>query len=185
MDIGDSMEVWKDIDGYSGLYQISDYGRVKSLHNNKEKILTLKTNNKGYKWITLCLKGEQKHFLVHRLVANAFLLNKSQNKIINHIDENPSNNQISNLEWCSYSENVKKSSKFNTYNQNNRTICKTRNSKHKDTSNKVKQILNGDIINVFDNSLQVERSLGFDKSFILSCCRNKRKSAYGYQWQFI
>jgi hypothetical protein len=60
-----------------------------------------------------------------------------------------------------------------------------KNCKNKDTKNKVKQIYNGDVIRIFDNSLQVKKCLGFDQSFILSVCRGKRKSAYGYQWQFV
>lgn len=178
------MEVWKDIQGYEGSYQISNFGRVKSFKTKCPKILKLKTNNKGYKWIVLSLNGMQQNLLVHRLVAKHFLNNSYNYKIINHIDENPANNNVSNLEWCTYSENVIKSSKFNSYNETNRIVCRPKNSKHKDTANKVKQLFEGKIVKIFDNSLQIKRSLGFDQSFILSCCRNKRKSAYGYQWQF-
>ena len=178
------MEVWKDIEGYYGEYQISNYGRVKSFKTGEPKILKLKTNNKGYKWVTLFINGIQSNLLVHRLVATHFLGNENNYKIINHIDENPSNNNVSNLEWCTYSDNVKKSSKFNNYYKMNKILCKPKNSKHKDTSKKVKQLLEGNIVKIFNNSLEVKRFLGFDQSFILSCCRNKRKSAYGYQWQF-
>lgn len=178
------MEVWKNIDGYCGLYQISNYGRVKSFKSGQPKILKQKTNNKGYKWIVLSLNGEQKNLLIHRLVALHFLDNKNNLRIINHIDENPSNNNVSNLEWCSYSDNTKKSSKFRLYNEKNKERCLTRNSKNKDTSKQIQQLSNGNLVKIFQNSIEVERCLGFDKSFILSCCRNKRKNAYGYQWQF-
>lgn len=185
MIIGGNMEVWKDIDGFSGEYQISNLGRVKSFKSGTAKILKHKTNNKGYKWVALRSNGIQSNFLIHRLVAMHFLNNDKNFKIINHIDENPSNNNVLNLEWCTQSENVKKSSKFHNYYQMNQILCKPKNSKNKDTNKKVKQILEGNTIKIFNNSLEVKRFLGFDQSFILSCCRNKRKSAYGYQWQFV
>lgn len=178
-------EVWKDIEGYCGEYQISNLGRVKSFKSGHEKILKFKTNNKGYKWVALMSNGVQSNLLVHRLVAMHFLENTHGYRIINHIDENPSNNSVTNLEWCTYSDNVKKSTKFRNYYKTNKIVCTTKNSKYRDTNKKVKQILNGDVIKIFDNSLQVKRVLGLDQSFILTCCRNKRKSAYGYQWQFV
>lgn len=179
------MEIWKDIVGYNGLYQISNYGRVKSFHNNSVRILKPKTNNKGYKWVVLNLNKNTENCLIHRLVAKHFIENPNNHKIINHIDENPANNNVSNLEWCTQSENVKKSTKFRNYYKENKILCNPKNSKHKDTSNKVKQIYNGNVVKIFNNSLEVKRSLGLDQSFILSVCRNKRKSAYGYQWQFV
>lgn len=179
------MEIWRDIDGYSGEYQISSFGRVKSLKNNTEKILKLKTNNKGYKWVILCNNGNRSNFLIHRLVATHFLNNKNNDRVVNHIDENPANNNVLNLEWCSYSENTKKSTKFHNYYKISKILSTTRNSKYKDTYKNIKQISDGDVIKIFKNSIDVEKNLGFDKSFILSCCRNKRKSAYGYQWQFV
>ena len=179
------MEIWKDIVGYNGLYQISNCGRVKSFHNNSKRILKPKTNNKGYKWVILNLNKITQNCLIHRLVAEHFIENPKNYKIINHIDENPSNNNVSNLEWCTYSQNTMKSSKVRSYNE----FCKmhpiTRNGKNGDTHKEIQQILNGTTIKVFKNSIEVERCFGFDKSFILSVCRNKRKSAYGYQWQFV
>lgn len=179
------MEIWKDIDGYSGEYQISNYGRVKSFKYGSPKILKYKTNNKGYKWVALCSNGVQSNLLVHRLVAIHFLENDKNYKIINHIDENPANNNVSNLEWCTQSENVRKSTKFRNLYKDKKVLCPPIHCKNKDTKNKVKQIYNGNVIRIFDNSLQVKKCLGFDQSFILSVCRNKRKSAYGYQWQFV
>lgn len=179
------MEIWKDIDGYNGEYQISNLGRVKSFKSENSRILKQKTNNKGYKWVALSLNGIQENVLIHRLVAKHFLDNHNGYKVVNHIDENPSNNRVSNLEWCTQSENTKKSTKFHKHYEMNKILCKTKNSKHKDTDSKVKQMLDGDVVKIFNNSLEVKRFLGFDQSFILSCCRNKRKSAYGYQWQFI
>ena len=103
-------EVWKDIEGYEGFYQVSNLGRVKSLLNrfpNTKGICIMKEEiiPKGYKRVYLS-KPYRKRFLVHRLVAKAFIPNPDNKPDINHIDNNPSNNTATNLEWCNQSENL-------------------------------------------------------------------------------
>ena len=101
-------EIWLNIEGYSN-YMISNYGRVKSLNyrrTGKEKILSLKKDKKGYYYITLCKNGECKTFKVHRLVAKAFIPNPNNYPQVNHKDENPSNNCVENLEWCTNEYNL-------------------------------------------------------------------------------
>ena len=111
-------EIYKDIKGYENLYQISNLGNVKSLgngnsNNSKERILK-PGNQKNYKKVILSKNGNSKNFTVHRLVAEAFIPNPNNFPIINHKDENPSNNCVDNLEWCttaynnSYGNRVKK-----------------------------------------------------------------------------
>ena len=116
------MEIWKDIKCYEGLYQISSYGRVKSLSrklryiqsNNgkelfrisKERILNLK-NVKGYNAITLCKNGINKQFRICRLVALNFIDNPQNKTQVNHIDCNKKNDNVNNLEWVTPSENMK------------------------------------------------------------------------------
>lgn len=112
------MEIWKDIPGYEGKYQVSSYGRVKSIaryrkskNNSKvfvpEKILKGKLNRDGYVTYALCTgtHKKMKYYMAHRLVAMAFIPNPNNLPIINHRDENPQNNIVSNLEWCDYSYN--------------------------------------------------------------------------------
>ena len=97
-------ENWKDIEGYEGIYQVSDRGRVKSLnynHTGKEKILKTRKVKERYLHVCLWKDGEYKFCFVHRLVAQAFIPNPKNYPIINHKDENPSNNCVGNLEWCS------------------------------------------------------------------------------------
>lgn len=106
------MEVWKKIEGFES-YEVSNYGNVKSLKNNKVRFLK-QENNKGnqigfYKRVSLCEKNIVTRFQVHRLVAIYFIENNDNNKCVNHIDGNPSNNHYKNLEWCTYSENEKHS----------------------------------------------------------------------------
>lgn len=106
------MEQWVDIDGYVGCYQVSNYGKVRSLDRKvsngaqlKGKMLTPATDRYGYKFIGLCRANQRKQVLVHRLVANAFLDKVNGNVEVNHIDGNKINNHVSNLEWCTKSEN--------------------------------------------------------------------------------
>lgn len=97
-------EVWKFIDGYDGLYAISNFGKVKNIKTGKE----LATQYDGrYKTLQLSKNGIHKKNYIHRLIAVAFIPNESGKKCINHIDGNKTNNNISNLEWVTHSENNK------------------------------------------------------------------------------
>lgn len=121
-------EIWKDIEGYEGLYQISNLGRVKSLEkyvntaikNNtkvKRKEQILKQYNKnGYLQVTLTHNNKRKYFGVHRLVANAFIPNLNNYPQVNHKDENTLNNCVDNLEWCTAKYNC-------NYGTRNSRIC--------------------------------------------------------------
>lgn len=114
------IENWKDVVGYEGLYQVSDRGNVLSLNyrnNGYAKRLTPKRNSKGRLWVLLYRDGEKKPFLIHRLVAAAFIPNPEQFPEINHKDENPLNNSVENLEWCTRKYNVR-------YYFNKRSACK-------------------------------------------------------------
>lgn len=105
-------EIFKDIKGYEGLYQISNLGRVKSLEctiNNRiypEKILQNCDNGRGYFAIRLCKNGSQKTFSIHRLVATTFIPNPNNYKEVNHIDSDTSNNCVNNLQWCDRKTNI-------------------------------------------------------------------------------
>lgn len=102
-------EVWRDIDGYEGLYQISNLGRIKSLpKKTKQKTTFLRpgVNSVGYANVVLHKNGEKHNYKVHRLVARAFIPNSEDLPCINHKDENKLNNNVSNLEWCSVKYNT-------------------------------------------------------------------------------
>lgn len=96
-------EIYKDIQGYEGRYQVSNLGNVISF---KRGIQLKPDNQNGYLRVSLCKDGVATRFLIHRLVAQAFIPNKDNKPHINHIDNNPSNNNVSNLEWCTHSENM-------------------------------------------------------------------------------
>jgi hypothetical protein len=111
-------EIWKDIDGYIGLYQVSNLGRIKSLarivnHSRSngtyirtEKILKAGDNNNGYPSVSLHKDGKRKLYLVHRLVAIAFIANPENKCDVNHINGIKSDNNLSNLEWNTRRENI-------------------------------------------------------------------------------
>lgn len=115
------MEIWKDIPEYEGLYEASNYGRVRTKEGKttyanwkngtrkrvwKQRVLKQKTDKNGYKRVTLYKDGEPKTFLVHRLVAFCFIPSVDGKENINHIDGDPSNNYVDNLEWADYRDNL-------------------------------------------------------------------------------
>lgn len=99
-------EIWKDIEGYEGCYQVSNLGRVKSLKFGKEKILTPTINSRGYYHTCLRKDGRSDTVYIHRIVAKAFLPNPDNLPLINHKDEDKTNNRVDNLEWCSVYYNL-------------------------------------------------------------------------------
>jgi len=99
------MEEWRKIEGYEGLYQVSNLGRVKSLMYGKEKILKGGINPYGYHFVILNKYPIKKNMKVHRLVAKAFIPNSDNKPEVNHIDGNKLNNNIHNLEWNTRKEN--------------------------------------------------------------------------------
>ncbi len=103
-------EVWRDIQGFEGLYEVSNYGNVRSLKYGKIKYLKPSNNGRGYYQVILCKNGKAKQFTVHRLVANAFIENPNGYNEINHINEDKTNNKVENLEWCTHKYNKRFSS---------------------------------------------------------------------------
>lgn len=93
-------EVWRDIQGYEGIYEVSNYGNIRSLKYGKFKYLKPRKDGNGYFQVILCKNGQKKEYRVHRLVAMAFIDNPSNLPQINHKDEDKTNNKASNLEWC-------------------------------------------------------------------------------------
>lgn len=100
-------EEWRPVKGYEGLYEVSNMGRVKSLHRSQSIIMKQHMNHNGYMFLGLRKDGTRSTKLVHRLVATAFIRNPNNYKIVNHKDGNKNNNIVDNLEWCTSSYNSK------------------------------------------------------------------------------
>lgn len=179
-------EYWKPVFGYEEHYQISNFGRVKSFDTYRKgrngsvrcckgRILKPFTNRHGYLQVDLCKNGKVKKFLVHRLVAEAFLDNPNNLPQVNHKDENPQNNNVENLEFCS--------AKYNTNfgNRNKRIAEKNTNGK---LSKKVYQYtLDGQFVREWESTAECDRN-GFDHGNVAACCRGKLKKYKDFIWRY-
>lgn len=178
-------EIWKDIPGYEGVYQINTYGTVKSLdryvkHSKggpkliKGKVISSKID-KGYHRVKLCKDGSRKYYAVHRLVALTFIDNPHNLPVINHIDGNKLNNHISNLEWCTISENTQHA--YNT------GLCDEVRIKVSESRKKpVRCITTGE---EFSSIQEAAEHYGIHDVSITYCCKGKTKSAGKLRWEYI
>lgn len=179
-------EIWKDIEGYVGYCQISNKGRVRGLDRyvyndgarNDSKLIfikgkILKPHDAGREYLTVCLMkdGIGKVHYVHRLVMDAFSENPDNLPCVNHKDEDPYNNKLSNLEWCTYK-----------YNTNYGTCIQRRKSKVSKSVDRFDMDMN--YVDSFDSTSDAERELNIDKSSIAKCARGERKSAGGFIWMY-
>lgn len=173
-------EIWKDIPGYEGYYQVSNYGNIKSNKRpyticSKTIILTkskiIKPNiSKGYYRVELNVNGVAKQFSVHRLVALAFIPNIHNLPCINHKDENPLNNKVENLEWCTMEYNLK-------YGTRQERISKNRKR------SVLQYSLDGKLIAKYDGALDAEKATGVKRQNISKAILGKRLKAGGYIWK--
>lgn len=175
------VEIWKDIKGYEGYYQISNLGNVKSLRDFKnkkiicrEKILKNHINKNGYVYIGLCKDKNHKTHRVHRLVAQTFIDNPDNLPQVNHIDGDKSNNCVDNLEWCTRSQN-----QIHAYKHNLSKITTKRMESfmknRKDNSKKIFQYdLDGNFIQEFESMKKLADFLKIDSSVISRCCSNNK-----------
>lgn len=184
------MEEWRDIEGYEGLYQVSNYGNVKSLNyrrTGKEKMLSPNANNCGYLYVNLWKEGKMKYKQIHQLVAKAFIQNPLNLPQVNHKDENKTNNFVfvrqdgtvdqerSNLEWCTQGYN-------NNYGTRNKRAAEARiNGKR---SKQVFQYsLDGTLVAIWPSTAECGRN-GFYITNVSACCNGKRKTHKGYRWSY-
>lgn len=179
-------EIWKDIPEYEGLYQVSNIGNVKSLNwknQGYEKNLWLKPHKNGYLQVELAKGGTKKCFVVHRLVAIAFIPNPQGYPQVNHKDENKRNNCAENLEWCNASYNAIYSMKRRGVVLKEKRVPQRKNSSHSNQSI-IQMTLSGETVKTWENSRTIFLETGMSDWSISECCRGNRKTAYGYKWQY-
>lgn len=191
------MEIWKDIKGYEGLYQVSNYGRVRSLDRivqfgkqkriAKGKIIRLhhiKKPNYTQICVSLYKNRQGKNFIVARLVAEAFIPNPEGKPCIDHINTDPTDNRVGNLRWVTHKENS----------NNPKTIHKMKKAfKGKtglkgDKNNRSKKVLQFDLQGIFirewNCTHQIEEEIGLTHTQVSRCCRGKYKTSGGFVWKF-
>lgn len=185
------IKLWKDIPGFEGKYQVSNIeGEVRSLdrtvkhsvsHTNKKhgKTLTISIGkgNHNYCWVDLWKDGKMKMYTVHDLVARTWVPNPLNLPQINHIDEDKTNNNAANLEWCDckYNQN---------YGTRNARISKSRIN-HPSVSKPCLQFtLDGWFIAEYPSTFEAQRVTGVINTGIAKCCCGKQKTSGGYVWKY-
>lgn len=185
-------EIWKDIEGYEGRYQVSNLGRVRSLDRwiemphprnpkftlqffHKGKIISQHVHNNGYMHVMLHTEKKRKSHtkLVHRLVAKAFIPGYQEGLDVNHKDCNRLNNNASNLEWMTRRENL--------------MYADVMDKIHKNQRKKVIQMtLSGEVLKIWPSIHRAHLELGIDTKSITGCCRGYygNKTAGGYRWRY-
>ena len=185
-------EIWKDIAGYEGKYQVSDLGRVRSLDRYQQRtdhrsgkqyetfkkgsMITQHQGNNGYMRAKIFDKdGQKKMALVHRLVAEAFIPNPQNLPQVNHKDENKTDNRAENLEWCTGSYNV-------TYNDLHTRRYNNGGGRRK---RPVEQLtMDGQFVARFDSVTEAAEAVGASVAHIWNTCDGRQKSSCGYRWRY-
>ncbi len=178
------MEIWKAVKGYEGIYEVSNFGRIRSL--DKEitfkdgrrrkfygRILRTNTlNNSGYVTVGLHDHGHQISYLLHRVVAEAFVENPNNYSEVNHIDQNKMNNSSDNLEWCTHKENVNHGDEIERGSQKQRKSFRQLD-------------MDGNVIKLWSGFKKMQRETGYQRKSVYECCTGKRDSYKGFRWEYV
>ena len=184
-------EIWKDIPEYEGLYQASSLGNIRSIdriiydknlkrsRNFKGKILKQNIRNDGYLFVNLSKNGINKVVKIHRIIAKTFIKNSNNYKCINHINGNKQDNNINNLEWCTYSHNIKEAYKLGL-----KKPISIKGGKNKCSKIVNQYDLDNNFIKKWYCIKDASKKLKIKDSNISLCCKGKRNKAGGYIWKY-
>ena len=161
------IEIWRDIKGYEGLYQVSNCGRVRSSYKGG-RILKPNLSFYGYWRVQLWRGGKGRSIYVHRLVAQAFIPNPDGKPQINHINGIKTDNRVENLEWCTNMENQLHASKTDL----------------KSTVKILQLDRNGNVIKEWPSMVQAAQSVGVSKESIFACCNGLSKTSKNFIWRY-
>ena len=187
-------EVWKDIKGYEGYYQVSNLGRIKRVerkvktrNRNGEYELLLKENilqgfysPKGYVRVLLTKDTKNKTYMIHRLVAEAFIPNPNNFPQINHIDGIKNHNNVENLEWCTQSYNIRHSYEIGLRETMDEVLMKNRKKQSKKVA---KYDVYGNLLEVYESVNEASRKNKAGRRQILRSCMHQNEPIY--RWEFV
>lgn len=200
------VEEWRDIAGYEGLYQVSDWGRVRSIDRVikylvkgkypakricKGQIIAPFKINSGYLSVTLVKSSKGCNKTLHRLVAETFIPNPDSKPCVGHKDCNETNNCADNLYWCTYPENnnhpITKERQIESFKKRDLSYLHTsevENKISKSLSKSVVQLKDGAFVREWNSIKDAASFLGKSGGNITLCCKGKIKSIYGYNWMY-
>ena len=188
------VEEWRPVVGYEGLYEVSDWGNVRSLDmrlkckNNSFRIrkgVQLKPyiDEDGYCRVGLHFNRKQSIKGVHRLVAEAFIPNPDKKEQVGHLKKLPDGtedktaNEAWNLAWMTCTEN-------NNYGTRNERISETKKEKHCKGKETEQYTSDGQLVKIWPTTMEIERECGFERAAISRCCLGKQEMAYGFKWKY-
>lgn len=180
------VEVWKDVVGFEGLYKVSNLGRVISnrINYHKGTKFLAPFDNGGYDRITFRVNYKDYKFLVHRLVAEAFIPNPENKGFVNHIDGNKRNNSVENLEWVTKSENTRHAIRIGL--RPAYTPHRVLRGAENPLSKRIAQYSkSGTLLREWDCVQDIASFYGYKISCIQRVCRGERNTYQGYIWKYI